>query len=61
MIPRVLPPLPHGLYSPLRSLLSPPPDSPIMWWPTVSDSIAPGGTLGALLLSTLIAGMYVVR
>lgn len=57
----MLPPLPHGLYSPLRSLLSPPPDSPIMWWPTVSDSIAPGGTLGALLLSTLIAGMYVVR
>ncbi|KAI1789592.1 hypothetical protein LXA43DRAFT_558254 [Ganoderma leucocontextum] len=28
-----------------------------MWWPSVSDSIAPGGTLGALLLSTLIAGI----
>ncbi|PIL22562.1 hypothetical protein GSI_15251 [Ganoderma sinense ZZ0214-1] len=33
-------------------------DSPLMWWPSVSDSVAPGGTLGVLLLSTLIAGIF---
>ncbi|KAM5535059.1 hypothetical protein V8D89_011287 [Ganoderma adspersum] len=35
-----------------------PVDLPIMWWPSVSDSVAPGGTLGVLLLSTLIAGIF---
>ncbi|EJF63397.1 hypothetical protein DICSQDRAFT_168282 [Dichomitus squalens LYAD-421 SS1] len=28
-----------------------------MWWPSVSDSTSPGGTLGVLVLATLIAGI----
>ena len=42
-------------------LSSPPPDSPIMWWPSVADSTSPGGTLGVLVVATIIAGMCVDR
>ena len=47
------------VFTPAHSLSSPPPNSPIMWWPSVADSTSPGGTLGVLVVATIIAGMCV--